>query len=286
MTMSGRAMDVEVRPLAGRSELDRFLELPYSLNHEVADDVEVGRRRPEWLWLALLDGVVVARAGWWGEPGSDRPGLLDLFDVRDPAGRGHVEAARRLLAATLDRVVGPDRSDVEYLRFVAPDWRDRDATRRETTVLVDLVTGTGAHLTAERLRLTWEAGTPIPPPSGRLRFREPTGDDEVVALMTDVVEGTLDAHTRQDLQTMGPAEAARDHFEGELALQVSPRRNWRVATTLDGEVVGFVTPGHNHYNPVIGYLAVLPAHRGRGHVDDILNEGVRVLAGQDVAATS
>lgn len=81
---------------------------------------------------------------------------------------------------------------------------------------------------------------------------------------------------------MSPAEAARDHFDGELARQVSPRANWRVATTPAGEVVGFVTPGCNHYNPVIGYLAVLPAHRGQGHVDDILNEGVRVLGAQRV----
>lgn len=33
---------------------------------------------------------------------------------------------------------------------------------------------------------------------------------------------------------------------------------------------------------MIGYLAVLPEHRGRGHIDDILNEGVEVLAATGV----
>lgn len=282
VTTPGPTGTIEVRPLSDRSELDRLLELPYTLNHELADDVEAGRRRPPWLWIALLDGVVVARLGWWGEAGADRPTLLDLFDVRDPTDPSHLEAARMLLRANLDVVVGSDLSGLEYQRNVVPDWRGRSRARRETEVLTELVAATGARLLAERLRLTWQAGTPIPPPSGRLRFREPAGDDEVVGLMTEVVEGTLDAHTRQDLRTMSPAEAARDHFDGDLARQLSPRANWRVATTPDGEVVGFVTPGRNHYNPVIGYLAVLPAHRGRGHVDDILNEGVRVLAGQGV----
>ena len=43
-----------------------------------------------------------------------------------------------------------------------------------------------------------------------------------------------------------------------------------------------MTPGHNHYHPVIGYLAVLPEHRGRGYIRDILAEGTAVLADQGV----
>lgn len=82
--------------------------------------------------------------------------------------------------------------------------------------------------------------------------------------MIEVAEGTLDAHPRLDLATMFPADAVQGHFDGEVAQQVSPRTNWRVAIMPDGEPVGFVTPGHNHYNPMIGYLAVLPSHRGQG----------------------
>jgi len=33
---------------------------------------------------------------------------------------------------------------------------------------------------------------------------------------------------------------------------------------------------------VIGYLAVLPEHRGNGYIDEILVEGTRILAAQDV----
>jgi RimJ/RimL family protein N-acetyltransferase len=58
----------------------------------------------------------------------------------------------------------------------------------------------------------------------------------------------------------------------------SPRQWWRIATLPGGEPVGFVTPARNDYNPVIGYLGVLPAHRGQGYIDDILAEGTRILA--------
>lgn len=40
--------------------------------------------------------------------------------------------------------------------------------------------------------------------------------------------------------------------------------------------------GGTGYNPVIAYIGVLPAHRGNGHIDDLLAEGTRILARQDV----
>jgi RimJ/RimL family protein N-acetyltransferase len=46
--------------------------------------------------------------------------------------------------------------------------------------------------------------------------------------------------------------------------------------------VGFVIPAHNGYNPVIAYLGVVPAHRGNGYIGEILAEGTRVLAAEDV----
>ena len=100
--------------------------------------------------------------------------------------------------------------------------------------------------------------------------------------MTSVVPGSLDAHTVLDLKTMTPREAASRHFSGELAQQISSRDNWRVAIDHTGASVGFVTPGHNHYHPVIGYLAVLPEHRGNGYIHDILTTGTRILADQGV----
>ncbi|MGB9483686.1 MAG: GNAT family N-acetyltransferase [Candidatus Dormiibacterota bacterium] len=51
----------------------------------------------------------------------------------------------------------------------------------------------------------------------------------------------------------------------------------------DGEPIGFVIPARNYYHAIIAYLGVVPAHRGKGYVNEILAEGTRVLAAQDVS---
>jgi GNAT superfamily N-acetyltransferase len=264
------------------AELDRFLSLPYTLNHELADDLSQGRRRTNWMWMALIDERVVARVAWWGNPGDDEPSLLDIFDIADPTDRSHRSAARDLFERATREVIGSAAEPPGYIRYVPPDWRDNGAVRREVEALIDVAGQTGARVFVERLRFEWHEQTLIAPPGGRLVFRQPHDDDEILDLMTAVVPGSLDAHTVLDLKTLTPREAATKHFYGELAQQISPRDNWRVATNHTGDTVGFVTPGHNHYHPVIGYLAVLPEHRGNGYSHDLLASGTRVLADQGV----
>src|SRR5688572_15157931 len=74
---------VSVRPLSGPADLDTFLQLSYVLDHELADDLEQGRRLPEWLWVAELGDRVVARLGWWTSSRGGRPMALDFFDLDD-----------------------------------------------------------------------------------------------------------------------------------------------------------------------------------------------------------
>jgi hypothetical protein len=73
--------DLTLRTIAGPDELDLFNSLPYVLNDEVGGDLAAGRRRPEWLWLALRGDRVVAGAGWWSRAGDQHPLLMDIFDV-------------------------------------------------------------------------------------------------------------------------------------------------------------------------------------------------------------
>ncbi|REE65364.1 hypothetical protein BX257_8090 [Streptomyces sp. 3212.3] len=170
----------------------------------------------------------------------------------------------------------------EYSRMVPPRWRDSAATRRPVQDRTAVLERTGARLFVERLRLEWQPRSPAPAGRGRLRFRPAVDTDELLALMTRVLEGTLDAHSRDELTRTSPREAAVKQYEEELARYRTPRDWWRIATLPDGEPVGFVIPAHNGYNPIIAYIGVLPEQRGNGYVDDVLAEGTRVLAGQDV----
>jgi len=269
--------DLTLRPITGPEELGLFTRLHDVLDHELAGDLADGRRRPEWMWVALRGGHLVARAAWWARPGHDEPHVLDVFDL-DERAHDRVGVGVRLLETAMAAV--PARP--EYCRFVPPGWRDDPAARTPVEERMAALERTGARLFVERLRLEWRPGTPVPEPRGRLTFRPVGAAEELIRLMADVLDGTLDAHSRADLKRMCAWEAAVAQYEDELSGYPSPREWWRIATLPDGEPVGFVIPARNAYHPIIAYLAVRPAHRGNGYVDDILAEGTRVLAAQDV----
>ena len=179
------------RPITGPDELDLFNSLPYVLNDEVGDDLAAGRRRPEWLWLALRGGRVTARAGWWSRAGDQHPLLMDIFDID-----GGTDDGVQLLKTALAAVVPADATPPEYSRFLPADWRDDQHTRQAVHDRMGALERTGARLFVERLRLEWRPGTPVAGHSGRLTFRPVRSPDELIELMTLVLDGTLDAHSR------------------------------------------------------------------------------------------
>ncbi|HEX6519094.1 MAG TPA: GNAT family N-acetyltransferase [Streptosporangiaceae bacterium] len=275
--------DLAVRPITGREELALFNQLPYVLNEELADDLAQGRRRPEWMWVALRGDRLLARAAWWSRPGGDNPYLLDLFDIDDSLpGSERMESGARLLRTAMSKTVPDQSRPPGYSRFVPPDWRDSAVARQVVQDRMTILERTGARLFVERLRLEWRPGTPIAGSRGRLMFRPVRDAEELLTLMASVLDGTLDAHSRRSLATMSARETAVRHYQEEFARYTSPKQWWRIATLPHGEPAGFVVPAHNGYNAVIAYIAVLPEHRGNGYIDDILAEGTRVLAEQRV----
>ena len=275
--------DLTMRPMTGREDLDLYCQLPYVLNEELANDLDAGRRRPEWMWMALQGDHLVARLAWWTAQAGSDPFLLDVFDIDDTGQEpARVDIGVGLLQTAMANTLPARARPPEYIRFVPPDWRDGGVTRRVVEDRMAALERAGARLLVERLRLQWLPGTPIPAPSGRLRFRPVGNREELVALMTLVLEGTLDAHSRSDLARTPAGQVAAEQYDGELLGYDSPRDWWQVATLPDGEPVGFVIPARNSYNPIIAYLGVVPAHRGHGYADDLLAEGTRILAAQDV----
>ncbi|MFF9480157.1 GNAT family N-acetyltransferase [Streptomyces sp. NPDC014733] len=299
-----------LRALRGPEELDLFRALPYTLDDELADDLAEGRRRPSWMWVALHGDRVLARVAWWSWPGDAVPALLDIFDLDDagaapagpvatatgpdPCGTGPdpFDAGVRLLRAASSAVL-PDGAHPGYLRFLPPGWRADPAERRVVESRMAALEWTGARLLVERLRWEWtphdadgpgalERGAgPVRGPAA-LTFRPPRDRAELLGLMTAVLDGTLDAHSRAELGRVSAREAAVRQYEEELVRYRSPREWWRVAVLPGGEPVGFVIPARNDYHAIIAYLGVVPVHRGRGYADALLAEGTRVLAAQGV----
>ncbi|MEU6985993.1 GNAT family N-acetyltransferase [Streptomyces sp. NPDC046324] len=276
---------VTLRPLSGPDELDLFCRLSYVLDHELEDDLATGRRLPSWMWVALRGDRVLARISWWTGKEGGAPLALDFFDL-DPElpERERAEIGLRLLETATAAVVPAGAARPEFGRFMPADWREVPETRARLETLFGVLEASGARPLVERLRLEWLPGTPVPEPTGRLDFRPVRDREDLVALMTPVMEGTLDAHGKADLASgLSAREAAEQHYDEEFAHYASPRAWWQVAQLPEtGEPVGFVVPARNNYNHTIAYIGVLPAHRGKGYIDDILAEGTRILAAQDV----
>jgi Acetyltransferase (GNAT) family len=273
--------DITIRSITGAGELDLFCALTYTLDDELEDDLVSGRRRPAWMWVALRGEHLVARAAWWGSDDDAGPSLLDILDVAEDPDR--IEVGVRLLKGALSEIIPAGTRPPEYSRFIPPDWREHASTRRGVEDRMAIAGRLGAQLLTERFRFEWRPGTPIAAPTGRIEFRPASDDGELLDLMTLVMDGTLDAHSQQDLALMSARQGAIRHFEEELACYSSPRQWWQIATLPGGEPAGFVIPARNNYHAIIAYLGVLPTHRGNGYINEILAEGTRILAAHNVS---
>ncbi|GHJ49934.1 N-acetyltransferase [Catellatospora sp. TT07R-123] len=276
--------DLEIRSLRD-GETDLFLSYPHEpvpgvgveSRRSYAELAEQRQYRPEWTWVALREGRVVARCAFWGVPDGTQPFSLDWLEPGYEPDR--IEIAARMLRAALAELSGPDGGRPEYHLFLPPGWREDPVVARAANDRLEAAALAGYEPFIERFNYTWtQAGDPAPQRSDRLVF-EQVDDAEATELCLAVIDGTLDGYTRRDVARHGAAEAARI-MVADLAEFPSPREWWRVARTREGEAVGLIVPARNHARATVGYIAVLPEQRGKGYVDDLLAETTALLVEQ------
>jgi len=259
-----------IRPLtAGEAPLfnslaDAALVGPAAFGARYSEIAARGNYRPANTWVALRDGAVVARAAWWGRPQDEAPVVLDWFDFTD------LDAAVQLLRAA----PGP----AEYSLALPPGWRDRPAVAEAAQARITAAEAVGMTPLVERYGYRWTPACGLPARPGRLEFRPEPDDDVILDLFRRVHQGSLDAHARRVIEESGLDAAAAEDLE-ILRLMPSPREWWRLAAA-DGEVVGLTVPSRNYTDPVIGYVAVLPGHRGHGYAYDLLVEATQLLVAE------
>jgi RimJ/RimL family protein N-acetyltransferase len=277
--------DLVIRPLAAGEE-HLFESLPdpglvgfAAFGDTYRDMAATGQYRPEWTWLAIRDDTVVARAAWWAGPEDDSPLALDWFDFTD------ADAAVALLHTA------PLRA--EYSLKLPPGWRDLPAVRDAANARIDAATAAGLTQLVERYTYRWTTDRGLPARPGRLVYRPEPDDTVILDVFRRIHRGSLDAHARRTTASAGLDAAAQESLDG-LRWMPSPRDWWRLAYTPTGDLVGLTAPCHHHSDPVIGYIAVVPEHRGHGYAYDLLAEAThllvaegadRIVAGTDVTNT-
>ncbi|MFH9412724.1 GNAT family N-acetyltransferase [Streptomyces rochei] len=222
------------------------------------------RHRPEWKRVALRDGVVVARGAWWGGPDDTEPLNVNWFDVAE----GEEEAGAELLRTA------PWQVELEL--NPPADWRTDPARRAATQACFAAARAAGYDLLVERFLYRWTPECGLPERPGRLEFRPEPDDGVFFDALRRIHSVTLDAHALLDIEEGGldrAAQAELDFFHW----CPSPREWWQVARTPRGDLAGIHIPAYNPSGPCVGFIGVLPEHRGHGYGYDLLAECTHFL---------
>nr|BFE86945.1 GNAT family N-acetyltransferase [Planobispora longispora] len=234
------------------------------------------------VWVALRGDEAVARAAFWGPDDFDHPFSLDWFDPG--TGPDGIEAGAALLRAAYAALVTPDYATPigdrpDYHLFLPADWRERPDARADAEARIAAAEKAGLSVRVERLNLRWAPEYGLPPRSTRLTFAPATDDMVIVEVLSRILVGSLDDDDRRTMAEKGPEAAAREGL-ADLAGFPGGRDRWRLAYDGAGELVGIVMPTRNSYNATIGYLGVLPEHRGHGYADDLVAEALHIFSAE------
>lgn len=248
--------------------------------------LDAGEYRREWTWLAVDDasGASLAAAVWWGSPNEAEPAALDAFYVHESVGTGghRVALAAELIRHAHERYAAEygftSIQTPEYHVFIPGDWRERPDVVAALGWRTEAVAAAGLTDLLERLRYEWTPADGLNLDAGRLTFRAEPDDEVFVSLFSRVLAGSLDTTSTTEAAVVGAEAQAREDVASYQTSLLGDRSWWRVALDAAGTVVGFGIPSRNTAFPVVGYLGVLPEHRGHGYSDDILLAITRILA--------
>ena len=244
------------------------------VEHYLKSMFAAGSMRPEWCFVAEAEqgDRPLGRVAFWTLPGMKKPFALVLLDV--PWEDDYMGVGTRLLGDALESARALGAEEIEH---VVDDPPMRPQFQHHPEQRIELLESVGFAFRRETGRFEWRGGEP-PANSGRVSFRtlEEVGEDAFVETMRMVSEGTLDREIQGERERLGAERAAREFFEDARRVGHEPYW-WRLAYTLEEELVGLVMPAEPPGFLTIFYVGVVPGMRGQGYVDDLLAAGTATL---------
>lgn len=199
-----------------------------------------------------------------GRPRRHRPLNVNWFDVAE----GEEEAGAELLRTA--------PWQVELEMNLPAGWREDPELRAAAQARFTAVQKAGYELLVERFLYRWTPEHGLPEPPGRLEFRPEPDDAVFFDLLRRIHSATLDAHALKAIEEDGLDRAAQEELDF-FHWCPSPREWWQIAHTPQGDVAGIHIPAHNPSGPCIGFIGVVPEHRGNGYAYDLLAECTHYL---------
>ncbi|NUR72417.1 MAG: GNAT family N-acetyltransferase [Hamadaea sp.] len=228
-----------------------------------------GQYRHDFTWVAEEGGRLVAAAVWWSFPGASRPFALDgLYALPD---RTDSVTLWTELIRQVTSTAPAGEEPPSYHIFLPPDWRSDAAIQSALATRSAAARAAGMTQELERLRFEWLSDTPVPERSTRLTFRAEPDDQAFLDVFQRVAAGSLDANTHDAIARAGLAGYAQEDLDMYKEMP-GERSWWKLAYDSAGDLVGFGIPSRNNGGPVVGFLGVVPEHRGHAYAADLLAE--------------
>jgi RimJ/RimL family protein N-acetyltransferase len=220
---------------------------------------------------------VIARAAFWGPDDAAHPWSVDRFDPG--TGPDRVEVGTELLRRAYTALAKDDKNRPDYHLMLPADWRERPDARADAEDRIAAAEAVGLTHFVERVNVRWTPADGLPPRPGRLRFTPAADDpDATRRALAGICTDSLDAYAHRDVERYGLAKAVEVTIE---ELEQMPNgtgwERWRLAHATDGDLVGIVLATRNPRGGTIGYMGVLPEHRGRHYSDDLVIEALHVF---------
>lgn len=256
------------------AELDAFAaigdaETAQAYRRYLVSSLEAAETSPERWFAAMDEDRIVGRIVYWSLPGA-REVSLDVFSL-PWADEGRGGFAAEFLGSSLDALRASGVDAVEY------EHHEPGPEGHTPPRLLDTLATAGFHRARETIRFEL---TPVVAGllHGRVSFE---GEGHSLADFADVVsrcaaagEDTGVTHRRPH----GEIDAAAMEFVSSTAAMRGGRGLWRIGRIGDA-IVGVILPTANDGGPVLNYVGVVPEHRGRRIVDELLEETARLQAG-------
>ncbi|MFD9408194.1 GNAT family N-acetyltransferase [Streptomyces sp. NPDC059989] len=265
--------------IARPDELPALVEYPGDTERNAATREYLGQlldrkcTRPEWCLVAEgSDGRPSGSVVLWTIPGHEVPLAVVLFEAPEDSpetGIALLDAAaakaRELGATELEHVVDSPAQ--------APQFQ-RDPQRRG-----ELLRGARFTVVRDGLRFSHQVSGELPADDPRLDFRSlaDLGRQPFIDVLQELLADTADARLAADVQRHGLRRAAELLFEETAELRHEPDW-WEIGYDADGTPAVVSLPAENPSVPVIGFVGVIPAHRGKGYAVSVVRRSTRVLA--------
>ncbi|MFI6761837.1 mycothiol acetyltransferase [Micromonospora sp. NPDC050417] len=266
--------------VAHSDELPGLVQYPNDAERNAAtgtyltDLLTKGCTRPQWCLVAEDDGRLVGNVVLWTMPGHEMP--TDVVLLEAPWDDPDLTVGLALLteAATLARTLGATELGHVVDSPVQASQFQRHPERR-----AELLRRAGFTVARDGRRFRWLAGGVLLPQDTRLRFRSlaELGHEPFVHLLETLLVETADARLTENVRRHGPRRAAELLFEESAEFDHEPQW-WEIGYDADGTPAAISLPAYSPAFPVIGFVGVTPAHRGKGYSSSVVARGTAILA--------